>query len=131
MDFVTGEVLDIVQSRRREYTQSYFLSIPKEEKDLVEYICFDMYDMYINYTSSNFLNAKVMTDSFHVLQWLLRLINNYINDVKKKYKAMDRKRRINKNHDYNLDYQTIKESDEVYILKQAILRYLEISITYS
>lgn len=119
MDFITGEVLDIIESRRKEYTQRYFLSIPREERAIVEYICCDMYDSYINYTSSYFPNAKAITDSFHVLQWLLRLINNYINEVKKRYQALDRKRLENKNHDHNLDNQTIKESDEVYILKQA------------
>ena len=119
MDFITSEVLDIIESRRKEYTQRYFLSIPREERAIVEYICCDMYDPYINYTSSYFPNAKVITDSFHVLQWLLRLINNYINEVKKRYQALDRKKLENKNHDHNLDNQTIKESNEVYILKQA------------
>lgn len=78
-----------------------------------------MYDPYINYTSSYFPNAKAITDSFHVLQWLLRLINNYINEVKKRYQALDRKRLEVKNYNSNMDNQTIKESDEIYILKNA------------
>lgn len=119
MDFITGEVLDIIESRRKEYTERYFLSIPKEERNTVEYICCDMYDPYVNYTNQYFSNAKIITDSFHVLQWLLRLINNYINEVKKRYQTKDRKRLEDKNHDNNQNNQTIKESDEVYILKQA------------
>ncbi len=60
-----------------------------------------MYDPYVNYTNQYFSNAKIITDSFHVLQWLLHLINNYINEVKKRYQAKDRKRLEDKNHDNN------------------------------
>lgn len=119
MDFLTGEILDIVESRRKQYTESYFLSIPLEERNKVEYMCCDMYDPYINYTFKYFHNASVITDSFHVLQWLLRLINDYINEVKKKYQDRDRKRLIEKNMTSNIDFKTIKESKEVYILKNA------------
>lgn len=119
MDFVTGEVLDIVESRREHITQHYFLSIPKEERDRVKYLCCDMYDPYINYTTKYFTNSVPITDSFHVLQWLLRLIRGYINKVKKKYQEKDRLRLAEKNHQSNSDFKTIKECDEVYILKKA------------
>ena len=119
MDFITGEILDIVESRRKIYTQEYFLSIPLEERKLVEYLCCDMYDPYINYTYKYFPNAQAVTDSFHVLQWLLRLIKNYINDVKKKYQARDRKFLQEKNDRYRKDQMSVKESKEVYILKNA------------
>ena len=114
-----GDILDIVESRRKEYTQKYFMSIPKQEWDRVEYLCCDMYNPYISYTYSYFTHAKAITDSFHVLQWLLNLINNYINNVKKKYQKLDRKRLEEKNHDTNSSNNTIKESIEVYILKKA------------
>ena len=119
MDFDTGKLLDIVESRRKNYTESYFLSIPLEERDQVEYLCCDMYDPYINYTFKYFRNATVITDSFHVLQWLLRLINNYINKVKKRFQEKDRERLKEKNIRNNNDFKTIKESKEVYILKNA------------
>lgn len=38
MDFISGEILDIVESRRKDYTQRYFQSISKEERNIVEYI---------------------------------------------------------------------------------------------
>lgn len=119
MDFLTGDILDIIESRRQEYTKSYFLSIPKEERNKVEYLCCDMYDPYTNYTKTYFTNAEVITDSFHVLQWLIRLIRNYINSVKKKYQERDRKRLKDKNELTNIDNKSIEESDEVYILKKA------------
>lgn len=119
MDFVTGDILDIIPSRRKIYTENYFLSIPRSERNQVEYLCCDMYDPYINYTNTYFPNAKVVTDSFHVLKWLLSLINIYINTVKKRYMAKDAKRLKDKNHQTNSSNKTIEESKEVYILKKA------------
>ena len=119
MDFLSGVILDIIQSRRQQYTESYFLSIPKTERDQVKAICCDMYDPYINYTTKYFHNAVAVTDSFHVLQWLLRLIRNYINSVKKRYQARDRKLLKEKNEYIKSDQKSVKDSKEVYILKKA------------
>lgn len=119
MDFITGDILDIIESRRKIYTQEYFLSIPLNERKRVEYLCCDMYDPYINYTYKYFPNARAVTDSFHVLQWILRLIKNYINTVKKRYQARDRKLLLEKNEKQKMDQMTIKDSREVYILKKA------------
>ena len=117
MDFLTGEPLDIIESRRQSVTEPYFLSIPKEEREKVKFLCCDMYDPYVNYAPKYFPNAVVITDSFHVLQWLLRLIKRYINDVKKRYQERDRKLLQEKNHDSNRDFQTSADSKEVYLLK--------------
>jgi transposase len=119
MDFLTGDILDIVESRRKNYTESYFLAIPKSERDRVEFLCCDMYDPYINYTAKYFIHARAVTDSFHVLQWLLRLIRNYINSVKRKYQMRDRQRLTEKNESTNQDQKSVKDSKEVYILKNA------------
>ena len=96
MDFMTGDIIDIVRSRRKKYTENYFLSIPKTERDRVECLCCDMYNPYINYTEQYFLHSVAVTDSFHVLQWLLHLINIYINDVKKNIRQMTKKSVIRK-----------------------------------
>lgn len=119
MDFATGEILDILPSRRKEVTEQYLSSIPKEERDRVKYLCCDMYDPYINYTTKYFTNAVAVTDSFHVLQWLLRLIRIYVNKVKKRYQEKDRKELEASNLKTNRDNQSIKDSREVYILKNA------------
>lgn len=108
MDFTTGDILDIIKSRRKNYTEPYFLSIPIQERNNVEFLCCDMYDPYINYTFRYFQNACVITDSYHVLQWLLRLINDYINKVKKRYQAIDRDQRINKNEKTILIFNQLK-----------------------
>ena len=119
MDFTSGTILDILPSRRKQYTEEYFYHIPLEERDKVKYLICDMYNPYINYTVSFFHNAQAVVDSFHVVQWLLRLINNYINDVKKKYQARDRKKLTEDNKQRNREFEKQKDSKEVYILKHA------------
>ena len=119
MDWVTGDIIDILPSRRKEITSNYFRSIPKKERDQVLFLICDMYDPYVNYTKNYFRNARPITDSFHVVKWILRLIRIYINQVKKRYQERDRKALEKKNHDNNSSIEKTKDSREVYILKNA------------
>ena len=68
MDWVTGDIIDILPSRRKEITSNYFRSIPKKERDQVLFLICDMYDPYVNYTKNYFRNARPITDSFHVVK---------------------------------------------------------------
>ena len=120
MDFLTGEILDVVESRRKEVTDPYFRSIPVEERKKVKYLICDMYNPYINFTRTFFDRSVAVTDSFHVLQWLLKLIRTYINSVKRRYQDRDRKRLEERNEKTNRNDQTTQDSDEVYILKKAM-----------
>ncbi len=120
MDWLAGDVIDILPSRRKEITEKYFLSLPREERNSVRFLICDMYDPYVNYSNRYFQNAQVITDSFHVLQWLLKLIRQYVNEVKKKYQARDRKRLQEKNYKNNKEFEKQKDSREVYILKNGI-----------
>lgn len=119
MDFQTGNIIDIVSSRWKDKMDSYWLSIPKEERDSVCFLISDMYNPYINYTKKYFKNAISIIDSFHVIKWINSSILTYINRVKKRYEAEDEKRLIEKNMATNRDHQTIKKSRELYILSHA------------
>ena len=116
MDFITGEIVDILPNRREETIRDYFLSIPKEERDTVEYLVCDMYNPYINYTVRFMTKAKALVDSFHVMQWILNKINQYINKVKNKYQARDDKELEEKNYKTNRENKTKAVSREVYLL---------------
>ena len=116
MDFVTGEIIDILPNRKDETTADYFYAIPREERNKVEYIICDMYNPYLNYTTKYFKNAQAIVDSFHVIQWLNRKINLYINQIKKKYQDRDNKELQEKNKKSNKDAVTLQTSKEVYLL---------------
>lgn len=116
LDFLTGEPIDIVESRREVDTFPYFTSIPDSEKNNVKFLICDMYNQYINYTKRYFPNAIVIIDSFHVIKWLNDRLNEYIYLVKKRYQERDKKRLNERNESTNHEYKTSKQSREVYIL---------------
>jgi len=118
-DFITGTILDIIPSRRKEVVEEYMKAIPLEERNRVKYLICDMYDPYINYTKSYFKNSVAITDSFHVLQTINRLIRQYINTVKKRYLDRDKRDLEKKNAKNGTSFNKPKESDEVYLLRKA------------
>jgi transposase len=116
MNFVTGEIVDILPNRYKSDYEKYFLSIPLSERNQVKAIVCDMYNPYVNFSVNYFHQAEVVIDSFHVIQWINHKITIYINNVKKKYQQKDQDRLEDKNFSNNRAYKTIKQSKEVYIL---------------
>lgn len=89
-DFHTGDPIDLLRSRRVNVTEPYFVSLPTAEKNSVKYLISDMYNQYISYVDKYFPNAVSVIDSFHVIQWIIRMIDNYIRQLLKKYRQRDR-----------------------------------------
>lgn len=82
-DFHTGNPIDLLRSRRTSVTEPYFISIPATERNHVKYLISDMYNPYIAYVEKYFPNAVPVVDSFHVIQWITRSIDNYIRQLLK------------------------------------------------
>ena len=118
MDFTSGEIVDILHNRWHHTIENYFFSIPYEERKHVRYIISDAYKPYLELPKHFFPNAVSILDSFHVVKYLLGLINTYINSVMKAYKDRDLKRLEKQNHDTNRDNKTIQESQEVILLRK-------------
>ena len=116
-DFHTGDPIDLLRSRRMNVTEPYFTSIPPEERNSVKYLISDMYNPYISYVDKYFPNAVPVVDSFHVLQWITRSIDNYMRQLLKKYKQRDRERQEQLTTD-PLHPVQLPVSDEVYILQK-------------
>lgn len=79
MDFATGEILDILPDRKKSYLIQYFSMIKHDtlnfttnmsELDNVKFVSIDMYENFRDISRIYFPNAKVCTDSFHVLKRL-------------------------------------------------------------
>ena len=130
-DFHTGDPIDLLRSRRANVTEPYFVSIPIEERNKVKYLISDMYNQYISYVDKYFPNAVSVIDSFHVIQWMIRMIDNYIRQLLKKFRQRDRELE----EKLSLEEQrpvSLPPSDEVYLLQK--YRWLilsnQSSITY-
>ena len=107
----------MLRSRRVSVTEPYFTSIPPEERNGVKYLISDMYNQYIDYVDKYFPNAVPVVDSFHVIQWIIRMIDNHIRQLLKYYRQRDRERQeqlsLEEGHPISLPI-----SDEVYLLKK-------------
>lgn len=109
--------IDLLRSRRSNVTEPYFTSIPTEERFAVKYLISDMYNPYISYVEKYFPNAISVVDSFHVIQWITRMIDNYIRQLLKKFRQRDREYQ----EKLSLEQQvpvSLPPSDEVYLLQK-------------
>ncbi len=117
LDFETGGIVDILPNRYKETMDDYFYHIPRQERDNVKVIITDMYGPYLHFPDNYFHSSRIIVDSFHVVSFLIRNINNYINAVLKKYQEKDRQKLREKNYQTNSSHKSIRESDEVKLLK--------------
>ena len=116
-DFHTSDPIDLLRSRRSNVTEPYFSLIPIEERNAVKYLISDMYNQYISYVDKYFPNAVAVVDSFHVIQWIIRMIDNYIRQLLKKFRQRDREQ------EEKLSFESqhpvsLPPSDEVYLLQK-------------
>jgi hypothetical protein len=116
-DFHTGDPIDLLRSRRVSVTEPYFTSIPPEERNGVKYLISDMYNQYIDYVDKYFPNAVPVVDSFHVIQWIIRMIDNHIRQLLKYYRQRDRERQEQLSLEEGRPI-SLPISDEVYLLKK-------------
>ena len=70
---------------RYDYLHSYFMRIPKEERDNVRYVCSVMYDCYRSIARACFTNSMCIVDHFHLSQELGRRIDSVRIRTMKKY----------------------------------------------
>lgn len=115
-DFHTGEPIDMLRSRRSEVTEPYFASISREERLRVRYLISDMYNPYLQYVNRYFPLATPVVDSFHVIQWLIRELDNFIRALLKRFKERDRLRQGQLSMDLHREVR-LPLSDEVYLLQ--------------
>ena len=116
-DFHTGDPIDLLRSRRKDVTEPYFANLPAEEKNSVKYLISDMYNQYINYVDKYFPNAVPVVDSFHVIQWILHLIDNYIRQLLKRFRQRDKERQDQLSYEEQRPV-SLPPSDEVYLLQK-------------
>lgn len=85
MDFQSGEIIDILPDRRKNYLLNYFSAIKnstldyktaRSELNNVEYISMDLYEIFRDVARTYFPQAVICADSFHVLKHLTEAFKN-------------------------------------------------------
>lgn len=117
MDFVTGEIVDIVHNRWSSTLEDYFRAISKEERKNVKAVISDAYGPYQNLCERFFPNAQPILDSFHVVKYINQKLILYVNELLKRYRKKQEKEREEKNEMSNTDFKTLKDSQEIVLLR--------------
>lgn len=105
IDQRNGRPIDILPSRRYEYLDKYYTSIPACEKEQVEFVATDMYEPYRRIIRKHFRQARHVVDRYHVAQELNRKIDAVRLRIMKPYRYINHKKR------------TREQKDAYYLLK--------------
>ncbi len=70
-DGFTRQPFEILPNRSKNSLSRYFESIPKEERDTVEYVTTDLWEPYRDVSKKYFKNCIVAADPFHVVKNLI------------------------------------------------------------
>ena len=74
-DAITGKTVDLVEDRKLENLIKYFRYYTKKCREKVAFIVIDMYTPYISLIKDCFPNAKIIIDTFHIVQLISRSLN--------------------------------------------------------
>lgn len=85
MNFDTGEIIDVLPDRKKDYLISYFSNIKNStlndkthtsELNNVKYVSIDLYQNYKDIAATYFPRACLCGDSFHILEHLTNCFNS-------------------------------------------------------
>jgi len=88
-DFISGEPIDMLPSRREDVTEPYFASLPLSQRARVKYLVTDMYRPYLGFVDKYFPNAISVIDSFHVVKMINQELHKYILKLIRRYRDRD------------------------------------------
>lgn len=72
MDFISSDLIELLPTRFKLDLKRYFDAIPIVERNSVKYVCIDMWEPYRDVIKSRIKTAKIIIDSFHVIEHLTR-----------------------------------------------------------
>lgn len=73
----TGELLDILPSRKLAELEKYFNTYTQEARNSVSYLVTDMNASYFQLTKRTFKQAKIVIDRFHIVKHLNSAFNDF------------------------------------------------------
>ena len=72
---LTGQTIDIVEDRKLFNLLNYFSYYSFKARKSVKFIIIDMYAPYVSLIQKMFPNAKIIIDTFHLIQLISRSLN--------------------------------------------------------
>lgn len=107
-DPISGEIIDIIKTRTRDFLESYFNSIPFTERETVKYIVTDLFEPYRSIIRIYFPNAVHIADRFHWVRQATEAFNKLRIRVMKNYQVLGEKMFRGKYNKYSTFYYQLK-----------------------
>lgn len=76
LDYIKQTPIDLLPSRHKDHLIDYFHLIPYEERQKVQFVCFDMWDTYRDVSKLMFPNCLTCVDRFHIMQDIGRKLDS-------------------------------------------------------
>ena len=115
---ITGEIIDILQSRKYEYLAEYLSKISEIERNTVKFFTCDMNIYFRKIAKKFFKKAVIIVDFFHVTKLFTKIVNDarikYMKTFErdsKEYKFLKKYRKFFLMNNENLDKVDITFSD--------------------
>lgn len=114
LDFDTGAIYDLVDSRKKDHLSNYLSGINKGTREYVKYVSIDMWDNYKALAELYFPNATICVDSFHVVKNIVKAFDDVRRRVMNKYDRKSEEYRLLKRFHWllkmspeNINYEKI------------------------
>ena len=84
-DPINKEIIDVLDSRRKDYLKNYFKYLPLKERLNVKYVSIDMWESYEDVAELYLPKAIICVDSFHVIKHLTECFHKIRIRIMKSY----------------------------------------------
>ena len=78
-------LLDLLDARRKNVLEEYFIHIPAKERAGVNFVNIDMWQTYLDISERFFPNATICVDSFHVIEHLTSAMDKIRLQVQRRF----------------------------------------------
>jgi len=106
----TGEIIEIIESRKWDYLREYFNKVSLYERSKVKYFISDMNETYRTLKNAFFRDSVHIVDHFHVM----RLFNNAIQKI--------RTRIMKSNDEDSYEYRFLKKHWKMFVCNRSRLK---------
>ena len=111
-DFLSHNVIDVINDRKLETLTDYFSQIPLKERLNVEFVSMDMWKTYKIITQKFLPNAVISIDPFHVIYTIKRCVKDLEMSIYHKLEDGSKEKKLLKKYfnqiiDYKVNHQKI------------------------
>jgi len=108
-DPLSGDILDILPSRKQDYLYDYFNKVPDTERYSVKYVVTDLFESYRTIVKNLFWKSIHIADRFHWIRLATEALNNLRIRVMNNYKKLGEDAFKGKYNKYSTYYYMLKK----------------------